>query len=181
MLPRKGRAGVDSAPAFVLAVLVQAALFGTALVATPWAPVGGPAVHVATRVLLVAALLANRRGWGPRLAALGTACNLLVIAVNGGRMPAQAGLLRRVQGEAAVERLTRGDTFVNVRLMDEQPRLPALGDVIAPPTWLPLANVVSLGDLLGALGVALWIVELLRAAPEEATRTRERDDRLILG
>jgi hypothetical protein len=46
--------------------------------------------------------------------------------------------------------------FVNSGVL-EDPRLALLGDVFASPSWLPLQNVYSPGDLLLLAG-AFWVV-----------------------
>ncbi len=50
---------------------------------------------------------------------------------------------RPAPGRAAVER----EEFVNSGVVDD-PVLPWLGDVFASPSWLPLHNVSSAGDLV---------------------------------
>ena len=42
------------------------------------------------------------------------------------------------------------------------PALPWLTDIFALPTWLPFANIFSVGDVLIALGVAVTIVLAMR-------------------
>jgi hypothetical protein len=44
----------------------------------------------------------------------------------------------------------------------ERPALAALTDIFAMPTWLPFANVFSIGDVLIAAGVATTIVLAMR-------------------
>jgi hypothetical protein len=46
--------------------------------------------------------------------------------------------------------------LTNVRPMTPETRLAWLGDIIPQPEWLPLANVVSIGDLLLSAGIAWW-------------------------
>jgi hypothetical protein len=49
-----------------------------------------------------------------------------------------------------------------VKPMDESTQLGGLGDVIAEPTWLPKANVISIGDALLAVGLASWAFGVTR-------------------
>ena len=63
-------------------------------------------------------------------------------------MPASA----RAVAAAGLRRAEDG--FVNCGVLAD-PRLPWLGDVFASPSWLPLRNVYSVGDLLLLAGV-VW-------------------------
>jgi len=40
-----------------------------------------------------------------------------------------------------------------------------LGDNLATPSWLPFANVLSIGDLLIGLGAAAWLATTMRRSP----------------
>jgi hypothetical protein len=92
----------------------------------------------------------NRDVPGMWLVGLGAACNLTAILANGGVMPASARALE-IAGLS-----TDPDVFTNSAVLAD-PRLPFLGDVIPTPSWLPFANVVSVGDVLIVLGVAYGI------------------------
>ena len=108
------------------------------------------ALHGASYVLAAAFVWRNRRLPGLPLLAAGGALNALVIAVNGGQMPASEAAVRRA-GLPVEE-----EGFVNSGVL-EDPRLAPLGDVFASPSWLPLQNVYSVGDLLLLAG-AVWVV-----------------------
>jgi Family of unknown function (DUF5317) len=102
-------------------------------------------LHLGTYAVAAIFVVANRRLPGLWLLALGAGLNLLVIAVNGGVMPADPDALERaglpvVSGE-----------FENSTVL-EDPKLPVLGDVFAVPEPLPFANVFSVGDILLVLG-----------------------------
>lgn len=113
-----------------------------------------PLLYVLTNVLVLVAILANRRIPGVPLIALGAALNLLVIVANGGYMPADraayASLGMTIEG------------YWNTAFL-ERPVLAMLGDWIALPAWLPLANVISVGDVLIGTGVAVTIALGMRA------------------
>ncbi|MBO1752694.1 DUF5317 domain-containing protein [Actinotalea sp. BY-33] len=104
-------------------------------------------LHVATYGLALVFLWTNRQIPGVLLVGLGTASNALGIAVNGGVLPASP------EAAAAAGRATR-EGFSNTAVLDD-PRLPWLGDVVAWPAPLPLANTASVGDVLVLLGVVL--------------------------
>lgn len=134
-----------------------------------------PILHVATYLLVLAFLWANRHL--PRIAvvALGGACNGVTIALNGGVLPASAHAVAAagIDGDGA---------FANSAVV-AHPVLPWLGDVFAWPAPLPLANTFSVGDLLIALGVGLaaWSGTRRlgqRAEDEKAPGTRPTASRL---
>lgn len=83
--------------------------------------------------------------------------NFLAIAANGGRMPVDASLLTRTRGADFVASLAAGRVTSNSSLADSHTRLRWLTDVILiPPPW-PLPTVLSVGDVLIALGV-VWLI-----------------------
>jgi hypothetical protein len=146
-------------PLVAVCLLLQVALFNPLLEEHPAIIVYGPWLYVLSLVGIVAALLVNARAtraasFPLRLAALGVTLNCLVIVVNGGYMPrsgdAAASLSMAPIPPPPHERL------VNVQPMDAETRLAWLGDNTAQPRWLPLANVVSIGDMLLAGGLAWW-------------------------
>jgi hypothetical protein len=144
------------------AVLIQAALFSPLFDEQQWVLTFGKWIWVASMFAVLAMLTRNMLGakaglrvaWA--LAATGVAANLLVVTANGGVMPRTVPL--RSQDEDAAQHLS------NVFLVeDDHATLLWLGDVIAQPEWLPLANAVSVGDLLLSMGLASWIVVAARA------------------
>lgn len=92
----------------------------------------------------------NRRVPGLWVIGLGAMCNLLPILANGGVMPASAAAMR------AAGLAESPDLFANSAVL-AHPRLLFLGDVIAIPGSWPFANVLSVGDVLIALGAAYVI------------------------
>jgi hypothetical protein len=54
------------------------------------------------------------------------------------------------------------ETYSNTAIM-QAPALAPLTDVIALPGWLPFTNIVSIGDILIALGIVVVIVAAMRA------------------
>jgi hypothetical protein len=134
-------------------LLVQVVLFSEPVAAR----VGslGPPMYVASTAMVLVAVVANRHIRGIPIVALGAACNLAAIMANGGYMPA---------APAAAEVLDRTDPTIysNTALIDS-PALGPLTDIFALPTWLPFTNVVSIGDMLIAVGVAVTVVMAMRA------------------
>ena len=107
-------------------------------------------LHALSYVLAAAFVWTNRSVAGLPLIAAGGGLNALAIAVNGGQMPASEAAVRQAGLPVDVEH------FVNSGVL-EDPRLALLGDVFASPSWLPLQNVYSPGDLLLLAG-AFWVV-----------------------
>ena len=108
------------------------------------------ALHAASYLLAGAFVWRNRALPGLWLIASGALLNTVVLAVNDGTMPASAAAVRRA-GLPLTE-----ETYSNSGVLPH-PHLAPLGDVLASPSWLPLHNVYSAGDVLVLLG-ALWLV-----------------------
>jgi hypothetical protein len=129
------------------------------VVITSLAPSGSAGLlqllHVASYVLTGACIVANRRITGLPVLALGAALNFLAIASNHGVMPASARAMH-------LAGLAVSDGFENSAPVDH-PRLLAFGDVIPVPGPWPLANVVSIGDLLIITGLLLVLHRSCRA------------------
>src|SRR5919199_5477218 len=96
---------------------------------------------------------AARGTWA--VAALGVGLNLLVVIANGGHMP-QSQAARIAAGVSAenVAGLSARPSWRNVAPMTAETRLAWFGDVFPQPTWQPSRNVMSVGDLLLAGGLA---------------------------
>lgn len=118
-------------------VVVEVALPGAA----------APVLHVVTYVVAVAFLVVNRSLRGTLLVAAGAVSNGVTIALNGGVLPATAAAVAAADAGLDPE-------FANSAVL-AHPVLPWLGDVLAWPAPLPLANTVSVGDLLVVAGAAV--------------------------
>ena len=108
------------------------------------------AMHLLSYGLAAAFVWSNRALPGIAILALGSLCNAVTIGLNGGTLPAREAALR-----AAGVPLDP-DRFVNSGVL-AHPRLAFLGDNYASPSWLPLHNVYSIGDMLILAG-AVWLV-----------------------
>jgi hypothetical protein len=145
------------APVVALGLLVQVALFSTPFGAAlgplaPWAYVGSTAI-------VLAAVARNVHIRGMALVLLGGLSNAVAIVVNGGYMPVSAAALAAMgRAEAA--------GYSNSRLVDDV-RLAALTDIFAMPTWVPAANVFSVGDVLIGVGAAVVIVTAMRRPAQD--------------
>lgn len=104
-------------------------------------------LHVATYVVSLVFLWLNRAFPGVLIVGAGAVSNGVVIALNGGSLPASADAVAAAGIEAERE-------FTNSAVL-ENPVLPWLGDVFAWPAPMPLANTFSVGDILIVVGV--WV------------------------
>jgi hypothetical protein len=104
-------------------------------------------VHLATYAAAGWFVVLNRRVPGILVVAVGGASNAVAIAANGGQLPASRAAVVRAGLHLDPHQ------FVNSGVM-AHPHLGFLGDVFAIPSWLPLANVFSIGDVLILCGVA---------------------------
>jgi hypothetical protein len=145
---RLGRLRIRWAPLIAIGMIAQLALFST--------PVGGrlgdaaPWLYVFTNALVLVAVARNLAVPGLALVLAGGLGNVVAIVANGGYMPVSAEAL------AAMGRAEQAG-YSNSRLMTEV-RLAPLTDLFAMPTWVPAANVFSIGDVLIGVGAAIAIV-----------------------
>lgn len=116
----------------------------------PWSTPGKVAVALwlASYGLLLAVAARNLRLPGVALVTAGIALNVAAVTANGGRMPALPEALRAA-GQAYTVR--------HNSVAEQAPRLPWLVDRWAAPSWVPLANVFSVGDVAIAAG-GTWFV-----------------------
>ncbi len=121
-------------------------------------------LHILSYLLLLLFVAINYRERALWVMALGMLSNFLVITANGGHMPASVEALRAAGRTATVERLLAEGVFGNVILMSEQTKLNFLGDIFWLPSWVPLANAFSIGDVLLGLGV-VWLLGRGRRGP----------------
>jgi hypothetical protein len=139
----------------LLSLVVQVVIFSP--LGAPLGEMAGLVLHLATYGLLLLFVVWNRDNAGVTFAGVGIAANAIVIAANGGYMPAS----RRALEMAG--RLTEDATHNNSAVADHGARLLVLGDVMATPEWVPLvANVFSAGDVLIAGGVAMMLATAMR-------------------
>jgi hypothetical protein len=146
------------------ALAAQVLLFSPIFETQDWAIRFGPGLYLLTMLLVLLVLVRNaivQTARGQRVAlsgaALGVLLNCLVVAANGGYMPRIA----TAEHAAAPTPLDAG-RLVNVTPMGDDTRLWWLGDVLAEPTWWPNSNIVSVGDLLLATGLACWALLVTR-------------------
>jgi hypothetical protein len=159
-LSRLGDLRFRWAPLIALGMVGQLLLFSTSL--------GGalgdaaPAAYVLSNVLVLVAVLRNLAIPGLALVFIGGAANLITIVANGGYMPVSPEAI------VAMGRLPK-EGYSNSRLVDGVVLGP-LTDIFAMPTWIPLANVFSVGDALIGIGAAIAVVAAMHGRAPLTTR-----------
>lgn len=123
---------------------------------------------LASLACLAMAAAANRRLAGAPVVAVGLAANLAAILANGGRMPVLPSA-RDAAGYSYAEHANS--------VADAAPGLAWLVDRFAAPSWVPFANVYSVGDVIVAAGAVLLVLQCmgvhlpgLRAQQPESTQ-----------
>jgi hypothetical protein len=112
-------------------------------------------------VLLIVFTVANIRVFGFPLILAGVLCNLLVIGANGGMPVSAHALVASDQGQFLGD--LENNPYPKHHLATEDDLLRFLGDVIPVPT--PVAQAISLGDILTYGGVGMVIVGAMRTMP----------------
>jgi hypothetical protein len=159
-------------PVILVAFGVELALYNPPLNSQAWALAIGPSVWLATKLALLAVCVRNawpgstRVTWPWLLASVGIGLNTLVIALNAGHMPQSHEAAVAVWGASHIDP-TR---VQNVAPITQDSLLPWLGDVLPQPRWLPRPNVVSAGDIVLAIGIAIWA--FLATRPADHVRRR---------
>jgi hypothetical protein len=135
--------------------LAVAALAVQVFVITIWPAMPHPiavGAHLASYLMLAAVVWINRGVPGMVVIALGAGANALAIAVNDGTLPASAHALR----EAGIKPRVG---FQNSGVLTH-PHLAWLGDTMVTPSWLPLRNMLSVGDLVLLLGAVILVMRV---------------------
>jgi hypothetical protein len=105
-----------------------------------------------------------------RLVLVGIALNLLAIAANGGYMPIPPEALARLGfGDAAYD-IVSGSIVVgskDVLLPSQQALFWMLGDILVTPKPLPQPTAMSIGDIVLAVGVFVFVLGATHTPNEE--------------
>jgi hypothetical protein len=148
------------APLIAVGMAGQVLLFSTPLgdALGPAAPI----VYIASNVVVLAVVWRNLSIPGLRLVLIGGASNLITIVANGGYMPVSP------EAMAVMGRLPK-EGYSNSRLLDGVVLGP-LTDLFAMPTWVPMANVFSIGDVLIGVGAAIAVLTAMHGSGPLAPR-----------
>ena len=158
---RLGDLRVRWAPLIALGMAGQVLLFSSPLgdAIGPAAPV----VYIASNVAVLVAVWRNLAIPGLPLVLIGGAANLVAIVANRGFMPVSPDAL------VAIGRAPH-DGYSNSRLVDDV-ILGPLTDLFAMPSWVPMANIFSIGDVLIGVGVAMAVVAAMHGRGPLESRT----------
>ena len=138
----------------------------------PLIPWGTAELHLLSYALLAGFVVLNRREWGIVLMGGGMLLNIVVIAANGGYMPTYPKLLEWAGRTKAAQALVAEGFYGNnvcIGCEGISTRLTFLGDVFVVPAWVPGANVFSVGDLVLAFGLILFLQATMRAGATPAS------------
>jgi hypothetical protein len=109
-------------------------------------------------VLLIVFTIKNIRVFGFPVILAGVLCNLLVIGINGGMPVSKAALRGSDQGQFLGD--LENNPYPKHHLATDDDLLRFLGDVIPVPE--PIAQAISVGDILTYAGVGLVVVGAMR-------------------
>lgn len=123
----------------------------------PLLSVGTAWFHIVSYVFLIVFVVFNRRYPEILVMGVGLVLNLVVIAANGGYMPASTTALTRAGLPEVARALEDGVGQGNTVLMGEGTRLNFLGDFLYLPAGVPLASAFSIGDIVLGLGLAFLL------------------------
>jgi hypothetical protein len=121
-----------------------------------------PYAMLISYVVLWCAVWLNQRLPGMRIVLAGITLNLIVIAANGGYMPVRPEALARIGYGDAAYQMQPGSIVLgskDVVLPTQQAPLWMLGDVLVIPEPFPRPTAMSIGDMLLAVGVFLFITQ----------------------
>jgi hypothetical protein len=144
-----------------------------------WALAWGPGIWVACLISIWLVLLRNGVSNDSarvafRVAALGVGLNLFVVLANGGFMPQSAEARLAARGTPLVAEGS-APQLRTVSQAGPESRLAWLGDVVAQPSWMPMANVTSIGDLVLSTALALWAFQTITAGRRPQVRRPAAD------
>ena len=164
---RLGDLHVRWAPLIALGTAVQVLLFVSPLgdAIGPAAPV----VYVGSNVAVLVAVWRNLAIPGLPLVFVGGVANLVAIVANRGFMPVSPEAL------IAIGRASR-DGYSNNRVVDDVVLGP-LTDLFAMPSWIPMANIFSIGDVLIGVGAAMAVLAAMHGRGPLGSRTAPDDTR----
>ena len=145
-----------------VAILIQFAIFPL-FSSRALFPYATTELHLASYGLLFLFFIINYRVWALIIIAAGSVSNLVVIAVNGGRMPSSSHALTCAGQPEIAHKLISEGAWGNVVLMSDKTRLNFLGDWLYLPRGVPLATAFSIGDLTIAIGLVILIVWGMRS------------------
>lgn len=126
-----------------------------------------PVLFVGSLLMIVVWCGINYRLPGMLVVMVGVLMNTAAIAANGGFMPVWADA-SRYAGYLGPEPLPTPE-YDRRWMTTDDPSVPllALGDVLAMPSWMPLASVWSIGDVFLVVGICVLCWRTIQSAPAD--------------
>ncbi len=117
-------------------------------------------IHFISYTLLFIGISFNIGRLSFKLILLGTLLNFIVIMLNGGQMPVSETAMIKAGLADDLKALLQGD-IVTHTIITKNTILHFLGDIIVLPKPYPRPKVLSLGDLFMAVGVFVFLQEIM--------------------
>jgi len=161
-LIRKGKLGrlanipLKRLELIILAFLIQFGLVLLGKKAFSFLLNWGAYLHILSYLLLLVAMWYNRHIREMKIIGLGILINFIVILANGGEMPVSTHALLKAHLEDFLHLLS-SKTYVIYTILTDNARLKFLADVIPLPPPYPRPRVLSIGDIIMAVGLFLLI------------------------
>ena len=114
--------------------------------------------HYFSYICLLAFIVRNIRNLGITVVGIGILLNSLVIFLNGGHMPTIPQNFKNTSVGQSADIINQGETVHNSAKLTGETVLPWLGDIFYLPSWIPLSNVFSIGDIFIAAGICIYII-----------------------
>lgn len=130
-----------------------------------------PLIMIASYLVLWAVVFLNRHQPAMWLVLAGVTLNLIVIASNGGYMPILPAALSRIGAGQAAYEMVPGSVVLGSKdalLPAYEARFWMLGDVLVIPEPFPWPTAMSVGDVVLAVGVFLFLVLAMRPQTQAA-------------
>jgi len=121
---------------------------------------GIPFIHLLSYIMLFIGLLMNFDKYPFWIITAGVFLNFLVIMANGGQMPVSIEALESMGLFDNAAAIMNGRIITHTPLVDST-RLKFLSDIFAMPKFYPRPKVFSIGDVIMAVGVFVYIQNLM--------------------
>ncbi len=117
-------------------------------------------IHFLSYALLFFGLFMNFDKYAFWIIAAGVLLNFIVIMANGGQMPISTDALKAAGLYKNLTDIGQG-RIVTHTLMNTSTKLRFLGDVLSLPKCYPRPKVYSIGDIIMAIGIFIYIQQLM--------------------
>lgn len=131
-----------------------------------------PFFHAISYFLVIVFTLLNIKIWQIGLIGLGTLSNVIVMAANGGYMPASVEALRKAGKDFVAQNLSQMEVYGNLIEIGRKSILGLLGDRFYLPDWMPFSSAFSIGDGLIALGIVLLLADKMVETKTSSTKRK---------